>query len=540
VVAITLLAATGVSVAFGVEATYQRRQSERHLRDVSSVASFQARMLSDLDPAVMAGAIADSLTADVARALEHGAGDVPAGASVGVFSEYLHLANPTNAALAVLHEHLLQPAERAAEREFGDRPVVLATLLGTIADSYLTLGLPHHAERPRTRSLDLFRATLGEAAEPTLDALNNEAVMFAQLGRPDEAERRLLRVRAARQAVLSGDHPDTIRPLIGLADAAFNLGRLDDADARYRQALEGFRSALGPDAPETLAAMNSLGNFLGQIGQMEESERLLRSAYEARLRTLGREHPDTLDAASSLGTLLHVTGRYAESEAFLRESLAIRRRLHGDNHPSTITSINNLATLLSEFPDRADESYALLRQALDANLRLHGPMHQDSLLAMSNLGTFHAYRRENDQAEPLMRQVWLGSDAVLGPEHPDSIISRGMYSSVLRTIGRHDEAREHLHAALNLAERHLPSDHLYVPVLMVMLGKTHLAARDPAAAVPVLLEAAVALEGLLGPAAPSFLDAAAALADAYDMLDAVEPDAGHAAEAARWRARLGG
>ncbi len=98
----------------------------------------------------------------------------------------------------------------------------------------------------------------------------------------------------------------------------------------------------------------------------------------------------------------------------------------------------------------------------------------------------------------------------------------------------------HLEASLGLAQRHLPPDHLYVPVLMVMLGKTYLAARDPAAAVPVLLEAATALEGLLGSAASSFLDAAAALADAYDMLNAVEPGAGHADEAAKWRARLGG
>lgn len=540
VVAITLLAATGVSVAFGVEATRQRKKAESHLRDVSAVASFQSRMLSDLDPAVMAGTLTDLLTADVARTLEYGIGDAVLDASAEVFADYLRLANPTNAALSVLSKHLLEPAEQAAESEFADRPLVLASLLGTIADSYMMLGLPQAAERPRSRSIDLFRAELGESAAPTLDALQSEAAMLSQLGRSAEAEQRLLKIFAIRSAILPDGHPDTLCPLVGLADAAFNLGQLDVADARYRRALDGFRDALGPDAPETLTAMNSLGNFLGQIGRIEESERLLRDAYEGRLRTLGDEHPDTLDTASSLGALLNVTGRFGEGEAILRESLAIRRRLHGDNHPSTITNINNLATLLSEYPDRADECHVLLRLALEANLRLHGPLHQDSLLATSNLATFHAFRREHELAEPLLRQVWLGSDAVLGPEHPDSIISRGMYSSVLRSMGRHDEARMHLEASLGLAQRHLPPDHLYVPVLMVMLGKTYLAARDPAAAVPVLLEAATALEGLLGSAAGSFLDAAAALADAYDMLNAIEPGAGHADEAAKWRARLGG
>jgi len=540
VVAATLLVAAGVSVAFGIEATHQRREAERHLRDVSDIASFQSRMLSDLDPADMAGALADSLAADVALALELGLGDAPSDASADAFDDYLQLANPTNAALTMLDEHLLRPAERAAEREFSDRPLVLARLLGTIADSYVTLGLPHRAERPRARSLELLRAEVGEAADLTLIARNNEAVMLAQLGRFDEAERAFLAVRAARLAVLPAEHPDAIRPLIGLADAAFEMGRIDEAEARYRQALDGFRASLGPDAAETLAAMHSLGSFLGQIGRMGDAEPLLRGAFEGRRRTLGPEHPDTLDTASSLGAFFHVTGRFDEGEALLRESLAIRRRLHGDQHPSTITTMNNLASLLADMPGNENECHTLLRLVLDTNLGLHGPVHPDSLIALSNLGTFHAYRRENELAEPLMRQVWIGSDALLGPEHPDSIISRGMYSSVLRTMGRHDEALDHLNASLALAERHLPPGHLYRPVLMVMLGKSHLAARDPAAAAPVLLAAATALEDLLGPTAGSFLDAADALADAYELLDAIEPGRGHAEAAARWRARLGG
>jgi hypothetical protein len=115
--------------------------------------------------------------------------------------------------------------------------------------------------------------------------------------------------------------------------------------------------------------------------------------------------------------------------------------------------------------------------------------------AAHSLGLALRAQARLDEAEPLLHEAADGRRKVLGPDHPRTLNSVTAYASLLADTARFADAeRELLQSA---QDAHLED----------------------------------------GPAPPGQMILVRTIAQVYEMWDKAEPDSGHAAQAASWRAK---
>ena len=66
----------------------------------------------------------------------------------------------------------------------------------------------------------------------------------------------------------------------------------------------------------------------------------------------------------------------------------------------------------------------MLRRALETWERMLGPVHPDTLLSIHNLAFFLDAKGDYENAEVLYRQVLERNERVLGKDHPDTVESQ--------------------------------------------------------------------------------------------------------------------
>ena len=79
-------------------------------------------------------------------------------------------------------------------------------------------------------------------------------------------------------------------------------------------------------------------------------------------------------------------------------------------------------------------------QNLAARERVLGPDHPDTLLSRNNLAVAYRDAGRTDEAISLHEQNLAARERVLGPDHPDTLLSRNNLAAAYADAGRTDEA----------------------------------------------------------------------------------------------------
>jgi tetratricopeptide (TPR) repeat protein len=110
------------------------------------------------------------------------------------------------------------------------------------------------------------------------------------------------------------------------------------------------------------------------------------------------------------------------------------------------------------------------RSALKAREAMLGPEHPDTLISVSQLGSVLEMQGKYDEAEAMHRRVLAGSEAMLEPEHPDTLTSVSQLGSVLRRQGKYDEAEAMHRRALAGRNKVLGPEHPHALISISKLG----------------------------------------------------------------------
>jgi len=110
------------------------------------------------------------------------------------------------------------------------------------------------------------------------------------------------------------------------------------------------------------------------------------------------------------------------------------------------------------------------RSALKAREAMLGPEHPDTLTSVSDLGSVLKRQGKYDEAEAMHRRALAGRKTMLGPEHPDTLISVSQLGSVLKRQGKYDEAEAMHRRALAGSEKVLGSEHPDTLISVDQLG----------------------------------------------------------------------
>lgn len=444
------------------------------------------------------------LTAERDRAL---AAESEAGAVSGFLLELFRVADPQESrGETVTARELLDRGSERIETQLGDEPQVRATLLSTLADVHLNLGLLKRAAELHRLALDQRLQALGEDHLDTAASMDRLGDTLRQLSHFELAEPHVRRGLAIRQAKLPADHPELADSLNNLGLLLTEQGRSEEAEVLLRRSLEIRLAQLGNDHQDTNVSRSNLGQVLDNQRQYGEAEVYLRQTLDSRLRTLGELHPQVANSMHVLATLYHRQGQMGEAEPLFQQAIAIRRAVLGPDHHHLALSLNNLAALLHdqlrlveaeplyremleigrsggetiqlafglnnfgsllEDRGRYEEAERFYLQSLDIRRKTHGEESALYIKMLSSLGRLATLAGEYDTAERRLSRVQAWQDTNLAADDPARVRALERLGILRRAVGEPELSVQLLDDALDLAIEIYGPTHRAVGVLHV-------------------------------------------------------------------------
>ncbi|KAH8691416.1 putative kinesin light chain [Talaromyces proteolyticus] len=407
-----------------------------------------------------------------------------------------------------------------------EKPLVFHKALGTLQAFALV------AQQQRTQSFSMHRlvqlATLrwlhtkGEQRHYKTTALTRLAQRFPK-GLYETQEYCAALASHARlvlsyEDVADSNKLDSAMLLQNLASFEIMQGRLYEARNYQKRCISIRETLLGISHISTLECMRDLACNLRDIAEFKEAENLHRRSLLI-LESSGPAYNSALLATKSdLADLLWSLGKYEEAETLSREAVAGRADLLGTNHADTITSMGVLSLILCALAKKGEgignsethelshthkarysESASLARDVFEKRKEILGPNHPQTLVSMNNLSWVLRNKGDFVESELLAREALERKEKELGKDHHDTLNCKYCLAVVLGCQGRHEEAeqiyREHLEAVVRV----LGKGHPNTMRSMRGLGKALESQGKVNQALEIYREAYNGLLGTLGP-----------------------------------------
>jgi serine/threonine-protein kinase len=400
--------------------------------------------------------------------------------------DLLRSPDPNHGRRDITVAELLTAAAAGVERRLSAEPLVQASMLGLIAQSNTDLGRYQEALTANTRELQLLRNNGGSQLDIGR-ALTVQAGDLRAQGRWPEAD------AAIRQAVA------VLRPLNDIEDLCAALDMLGATQSHTHQEQSAYATYLEEIALESRGSAEL------------RNRRLL--PYYALADLLGGEW-----------------GRYSEAATYARAAWDLARATLPADNPDRFTVETGYARSLVNL-DRGAEAEPLLRDVVAHATRVLGPDHHDRLISQIILGEDLIQLNRNEEAAQLTLDAANRLQATLGEDNAYALMAWDDYGIAECNLG-HDQAGL---AALRHVEmwrvRTLAPEHRLIHSVRTAIGVCLIGMRQYAAAEPLLLAAAAALEKARGP------DFRATQA-AYRALRQLNVATNRPEQAALWAAKL--
>ncbi|MGA0173637.1 MAG: tetratricopeptide repeat protein, partial [Phycisphaerales bacterium] len=272
-------------------------------------------------------------------------------------------------------------------------------------------------------------------------------------------------------------------------------------------------------------------------GMLEQAAEIETEIVAKRLRLLGERHPETIRSIQNLALRQRRLGDLAASEVLYRDAMRLSAEVLPANDPQRLTIEVNFGVFLQS-ARRNDESLAVLESALPRIVEAFGSEHPMAVSTRRNIGVVLNELGRYEEALPILEEGFAATERNNGPDAATTIIALANLGAIYRAVGRFDDSLATLDDVLVRARRALPATHWNIGVFLMYRGRTLLAMGRFSQAVASIEEGRALLSASLGPDHPRSIEARRGLVDAFEAWHEVEPQSGHDAEAAKWKATL--
>ncbi len=394
-------------------------------------------------------------------------------------------------------EILSKGADRI-EEDLADQPAIQTSLMNTMGNVFIGLGLYNDAQQLLEKSLARRRTLLTSKPQDMNESLYNLANVKTLNADYEIAEELYVEAIATLEEAGEGGSLAAVDNLAGLAELYIQMGQYEQSAPILREVLERRRRMLGPEDPAVAEAIEELGMSLFYQGKYEEAEPLVQEALELRRKILGSEpHPDLAENMNTLALVLQMLGRIDETQQLYEQALAMNRQLYGEKHPNIALALNNLADLYLD-RDELDKAEEMYQQALVMQRELFGQEHPEVALVMNNLAYVYYYRGDMPEALDAMRTTVRLKKAVLGEEHPDVALSLSNLGRWEMEAGEYAAAEGALQEALAQQLVLLDPNHEETAITQMALARLYATQGRYTQALAAAEAAATALERSMG------------------------------------------
>ncbi|KAF2820930.1 TPR-like protein [Ophiobolus disseminans] len=191
----------------------------------------------------------------------------------------------------------------------------------------------------------------------------------------------------------------------------------------------------------------------------DEEERLWSQVQRADVTFISKPL-ETSGTLYKLGSVLIAQGRYRAAEAQIRKLVESHKGQSSNSDDGT--EILKALDLLGQVLDCQGlyvKAERLFRRAIQGRKDVLGPEHPDTLMSMSNLASVLDSQGKYEEAEAMNRQTLALYQTVLGPEHPDTLTSISNLARVLHSQGKYEEAEAMNRQELECTKKVLGPEH---------------------------------------------------------------------------------
>lgn len=418
-----------------------------------------------LESATKGWGVAEERRIDAANALETAKTERDNAQAVNEFLNNMFLSiDPDNAlGREISVREVLDQAAAKIATSFKGRPRVEAAIRQTLGRTYHAIGRLKEAEEHHVASLKLFRETVGEDEDETIEAMRNLSGVLTDESKYDEADALAKEAVAIYERLRGHEHSDTGLAIGELGRVLQEQGRFDEARELIKESIRIGLATLGKLDPRVLVLMHNYGTALKDRGELPEAEKYLRDVLALRIEVYGEDHPQTAFTYNSLAATLQKLGRADEAAVMFEKTLAIRRKVLGEDHPSTITSMANLGVTYMTMK-RPKDAEILLRGAYEASIRTLGEEHSKTLITMGSLAYVLEEVGKPEEAEAMYRRVIDVRRKAAGGRDPETWSPMNNLAMLLTSRGKPAEAALLYKELLTLCEKTLPPTHYYIAI----------------------------------------------------------------------------
>jgi tetratricopeptide (TPR) repeat protein len=232
---------------------------------------------------------------------------------------------------------------------------------------------------------------------------------------------------------------------------ATSLSRMLDfggAARHYEHALKLRESVVGPDHADVALVLSNVGACYTRLRD-PRSKPTLERALAIREKTFGKGHPAVVPTLQNLGESLRTFGDAKASQVFGERSVKISRALPGVEHPMFHNAVTDYVQTLAAL-GRFAEAHALLDEVMPIEKRTGSAIRPDTegsaaVLALAE----HAWA----DAAAHAKEADAGYEAAGGKDDPNRWWALSLLGRAQLELGKPDEARTSLEAAIAIGER---------------------------------------------------------------------------------------
>jgi serine/threonine protein kinase len=329
---------------------------------------------------------------------------------------------------------LLDQAGRSIKSDLNEQPEVRARLLEAIGRAYRRQDQPSRAVKYLEDSLRIRQQH--SADDPQIgSALTELAIALRDDGKFDASNRAFQQALKISERSTGTRSKTYARLLVDLGRMEIARGDVLKTESYLTRGLALTRELEGPRHPEAASILTDLSSARTWRNDLDGAEQAALEAVSIYRESVPELHPDRVMADFQLGQVLYLKQQMPEAGALFERTLVAQRVLFGNLSSNVADTLDSLAKVrLAQ--NRTIEAEKLTREALDSNIGSRGQDHFSTGYLRMSL------------AQILMRQK------------------------------RYTEEKLELHTALNVFEKTLPPDHMYVASAEYFLGEAQLGISD--------------------------------------------------------------
>ncbi len=254
-------------------------------------------------------------------------------------------------------------AEKEVSAQFGNRPLVEASIRSSLGTTYGELGDYALALKQLETAVDLNRKHGEPHRSDVLRILGTYGVTLIRAGEENLATNILMEVLRGYQASVGERSRKYLLTLGDLAAAYQHLTLFDEARRIDERVAKDLAEIFGPHDRDALAAKGNLAEIYSAMGDYAQSLALLEKLYVEHEAAFGPTNLLTLHVMNNLGVGLMRANRWQSAVRLQREALQRYRALLPADHPAIQKALGNLVKTLAETGEY-DEALRMIDEAL--------------------------------------------------------------------------------------------------------------------------------------------------------------------------------